>query len=579
MDYDILSSPHSKRRPINMNHKKYLWLLLIISLSAFLSCGRPAPADLVLHSGKVVTVDDKFSIHEAVAVRGDKIVFVGSNQDVERYILPSTMVIDLKGQLVLPGLIDAHAHLHSLGDELTSLNITGTRSYQEIINAVAIRIQSTEPGEWVVGGRWDQNDWEERSFPVHDPLSEISPDNPVYLTRIDGNAAFANQKALELAGITKDTPDPVGGFIIRKENGEPTGVLVNRAMNLVSDNIPADSEEQFKQKFLKAVRSCLSVGLTGVHEAGIGPQHIALYKNLIDRGQLNMRVYAMLGEEKDLPLDTDLAVYFKENRIEQYGRHLLSVRSIKLFFDGALGSRGAAFFTPYQDDPGNTGLLRITPEYITAISKAALEADMGVNTHCIGIRGNRLCLEAYEKALQENAKPDHRFRIEHAQIVEKQDVEKFASLGIIPSMQPTHCTSDMYFVEERIGSQRAEGAYAWRWFIDAGLPIPCGSDFPVESNNPLLGIYAAVTRQDPTGWPEGGWHPEQRLTIEEAIKGFTIWAAFAAFQEDVLGSIEKGKYADFTVLDKDILIIPPKEILNTQTIYTIVGGQIRYRAQ
>lgn len=562
-----------------MKHKKWLHFLGLICVSVIFSCGRPSPADLVLHGGKVVTVDENFSIHEAVAVRGDKIVFVGSNEDVEKYILPSTMVIDLEGQLVLPGLIDAHAHLHSLGDELTSLNITGTTSYQEIIDSVAIRVQSTESGEWIVGGRWDQNDWEDKAFPMHDPLSEVSPDNPVYLTRIDGNAAFANQKALELAGITKDTPDPVGGVIIRKENGDPTGVLVNRAMNLVSDNIPPDSEEHFKQKFLKAVRDCLSVGLTGVHEAGIGPQHIALYKNLIDNGQLNMRVYAMLGEEKDLPLDMDLAAYFKKHRIEQYGRHLLSVRSIKLYFDGALGSRGAAFFEPYQDDPDNTGLLRITPEYITAISRAALEAGMGVNTHCIGVRGNRLCLEAYEKAMQENPKPDHRFRIEHAQILERQDVDKFVALGIIPAMQPTHCTSDMYFVEDRVGPERAKGAYAWRWFIDAGLVIPCGSDFPVESNNPLLGIYAAVTRQDPAGWPEGGWHPEQRMTIREAIKGFTIWAAFGAFQEDVLGSIEVGKYADFTVLDKDILEIAPKEILQTKTVYTIVGGQIRYRSQ
>jgi hypothetical protein len=560
-----------------MKNKKYLYCLVIISFVTIVACGRPAPADLVLYNGKVVAVDEAFSTHEAVAAREDKIVFVGSDQDVEKYILPSTTVIDLKGQLVLPGLIDAHAHLHSLGDELTSLNVTGSKSYQEIIDAVAIRVQSTEPGEWITGGRWYQNDWEDKAFPVHDPLSEVTPENPVFLSRIDGNAAFANQKAIEIAGISKDTPDPVGGFIIRKENGEPSGVLVNRAMDLVAENIPPDSDEQFKQKFLKAVRSCLSVGLTGVHEAGIGTRHINLYKNLIDNNQLNMRVYAMLGEEKDLPMDMDLAAYFKKHRIEQYGHHLLSVRSIKLYFDGALGSRGAAFYAPYEDDPDNNGLLRITPEYITAISRAALEADMGVNTHCIGIRGNRLCLEAYEKAFQENPKPDHRFRIEHAQILEPQDVEKFVSLGIIPAMQPTHCTSDMYFVEDRVGKERAKGAYAWRWFIDAGLVIPCGSDFPVESNNPLLGIYAAVTRQDPEGWPEGGWNPEQRMTIQEAIKGFTIWAAYSAFQEDVLGSIEVGKYADFTVLDKDILEIAPKELLTAKTVYTIVGGKIRYR--
>jgi len=558
------------------------FLIIIIAIIAAIltiSCGRPSPADLVLRGGKVVTVDEDFSIHEAVAVRGDKIVFVGSNKEVEKYILPSTNVIDCSGNLVLPGLIDAHAHLHSLGDELTYLNVTGTSSYQEIIGRVTARVKTSEPGEWIVGGRWDQNDWEDKSFPVHIPLSEVSPDNPVYLNRIDGNAAFANQKALEIAGITKDTPDPVGGVIIHDEKGEPTGVLVNRAMNLVTDKIPPDSDEQFKQKFLKAVRSCLAVGLTSVHEAGIGPRHIYLYKDLIDNGQLKMRVYAMLGEEKDLPLDMELVDYFKKHRIEEYGHHLLSVRSIKLFFDGALGSRGAAFFKPYEDDPENTGLLRITPEYIHEISKAALEANMGVNTHCIGIRGNRLCLEAYAQALKENPKQDHRFRIEHAQIVEKEDIEKFVSLGVIPSMQPTHCTSDMYFVKDRIGEERAKGAYAWRWFIDAGLTIPCGSDFPVESNNPLLGIYAAVTRQDVKGWPEGGWFPKQRMTIEEAIKGFTIWAAYAAFQEDDLGSIEVGKYGDFTVLDKDILEINPKETLNTKVVYTIVGGQVRYRAK
>jgi predicted amidohydrolase YtcJ len=562
-----------------MKTEKWFYLCVLICMATFLSCGRPSPADLVLRGGKVVTVDESFSIQDAVAVRKDKIVFVGSNKDVEKYILPSTTVIDCSGKLVLPGLIDAHAHLHSLGEELTYLNITSTTSYQQIIEKVAARVQTCEPGEWIVGGRWDQNDWEDKSFPVHTPLSEVSPDNPVYLNRIDGNAAFANQKALEIAGITKETADPEGGMIIRDENGEPTGVLVNRAMNFVTDKIPPDTDEQFKQKFLNAVRSCLKVGLTSVHEAGIGPRHINLYKSLIDNNQLNLRIYAMLGEETEFPLDMDLVDHFMKYRIQEYGNHLLSVRSIKLFFDGALGSRGAAVYEPYEDDPDNTGLLRITPEYIYAISKAALEADMGVNTHCIGIRGNRLCLEAYEKALKEHPAQDHRFRIEHAQIVEKKDVEKFASLGVIPSMQPTHCTSDMSFVADRIGQERAKGAYAWRWFLDAGLKIPCGSDFPVESNNPLLGIYAAVTRQDPNGWPEGGWHPEHCMTIQEAIKGFTIWAAYAAFQEDALGSIEVGKYGDFTVLDKDIFEIDPLGIPSTQVVYTIVGGQLRYRAK
>jgi predicted amidohydrolase YtcJ len=285
----------------------------------------------------------------------------------------------------------------------------------------------------------------------------------------------------------------------------------------------------------------------------------------------------MLGEQEKPELTGDLEAYFQKNRIEQYGNYFLSVRSIKLFFDGALGSRGAAFFQPYADDPGNRGLLRITPEYITRVARAALKVGMGVNTHCIGIRGNRLCLDAYEIALKEIPTKDHRFRIEHSQVVRQEDVKKFAALGVIPSMQPTHCTSDMYFVEDRIGKQRAEGAYAWQWFLEAGMVIPCGSDFPVESNNPLFGIYAAVTRQDVKGWPEGGWFPQHRMTIKEAIKGFTIWAAYGAFQEDVLGSIEKGKLADFTVLDRDILEIEAKEIPKTKVLYTIVGGKIRYR--
>ncbi|MFA9455093.1 MAG: amidohydrolase, partial [Candidatus Aminicenantaceae bacterium] len=402
----------------------------------------------------------------------------------------------------------------------------------------------------------------------------------VYLRRVDGNSAFVNQKALDLAGITNDTPNPFGGVIHRKSNGEASGVLINKAMNLVKDKFPEETEAAYSDKLLKAVDSCLAVGLTGWHEAGVSPWEIGIYKDLIDEGRLHMRAYAMLGAQEAALLEgsaEEIAEYFKEQRIESYGNTMLSVRSIKLFFDGALGSRGAAFYEPYADDPENRGLLRVTPEYITRISQAALLADMGVNTHCIGIRGNRLCLDSYEKAFEAFPKPDHRFRIEHSQFVRDEDIAKFAKLGVVPAMQPTHCTSDMRMVPARVGMERARGGYAWRSFLDAGMVIPCGSDFPVESNNPMLGIYAAVTRQDAEGDPEGGWFPEQRMTIEEAIKGFTIWAAYGAFQEDLLGSIEVGKLADFTVLDKDILTIPPSEILNTQALYTIVGGQVRYK--
>ncbi|MFC1514058.1 amidohydrolase [candidate division KSB1 bacterium] len=553
-------------------------LLLIAILT--LSCGGMMTADMVLLNGKVATVDENFSIQEAVAVKDNKIVFVGSNNDAAVYIGDKTEVIELDGELVLPGLIDGHAHMHNLGEELMNLDIYGTTSFQQIVDKVAERVKTAEPGEWIIGGRWDQNNWDVKQFPEHDALSKVSPDNPVYLRRVDGNSAFVNKKALEIAGITKDTPDPFGGVIHRKSNGEASGVLINKAMNLVKDKFPEETEEQYREKLLKAVESCLSVGLTGWHEAGVSPWEIGIYKNLIDEDKLHMRAYAMLGEQEASLLDGDaaqIAEYFKENRIEEYGGYILSVKSIKLFFDGALGSRGAAFFEPYSDDPDNIGLLRVTPEYIYTISKAALMADMGVNTHCIGIRGNRLCLDAYEKAFIELPRDDHRFRIEHSQIVRDEDIAKFAELGIIPAMQPTHCTSDMRMVPDRVGNERAKGAYAWRSFMDAGMVIPCGSDFPVESNNPMLGIYAAITRQDVSGSPEGGWFPDQRMTIEEAIKGFTIWAAYGAFQEDVLGSIEVDKLADLTVLDTDILTAEPEKILTTKALYTIVGGEVKYK--
>jgi predicted amidohydrolase YtcJ len=534
-------------------------------------------ADMVIMEARIATVDDDFSFAEAVAVTGDIITFVGSNSEVEKFIGSETEVLKLNGKLVLPGLIDAHGHLHSLGEQLANLDINGTKSYAEIIGLVAERVKTLQPGEWIIGGRWNQNEWPVREFPHHEELSRVSPDNPVYLTRVDGNSAFANKKAMELAGITRETPDPDGGKFIKGADGEPTGVLINQAMGYIKRILPVNTPEQKEAKFKMAVQACIEAGLTGIHEAGIGPAEIQLYKSLIDRDELDIRLYAMLGEQEKPVLDFDLLPYFLENRIPEYGNHMLSVRAIKLFFDGALGSRGAAFYEPYADDPGNIGLLRVSPEYIVKVTKAALEADMGVATHCIGIRGTRLCVDAYEEALNAVPKTDHRLRVEHAQIVRPEDVAKFKALNIIPSMQPTHATSDMGFVADRIGEERTNGAYAWRWFRDAGLTIPMGSDFPVESVNPLYGIYSAVTRQDHNGQPPGGWHPEQRLTMEEAIRGFTIWAAHAAYQDEVLGSIETGKLADFTILDKNILEIDPKEILDAKVIYTIVGGKIRFQ--
>ena len=535
-------------------------------------------AELVIQGGKVATVDADFSIQEAVAVLNGKIVFTGDRKTIQTYIGPRTKVIELEGGLVLPGLVDAHAHMNSYSKELTSLNVTGTESYEELVHRVADHVRITKPGEWITGGRWDQNQWPCLDFPVHDALSEVSPNNPVYLKRVDGNAALVNGKALELAGMNKNYPNPIGGVIHRKADGEPTGVILNRAMDVVEALIPPDTAEQYESKILTAIDHAASYGLTGWHEAGVIPWEIAIYNRLEKRGALKLRCYAMLGDERNPEYKGDLVSYFRENRQDDES-YMFSVRSVKLFFDGALGSRGAAFYEPYSDDSENVGLIRITPEYIERVARAALETGMQVGTHAIGIRGNRLCLEAYEKALKDNPVKDHRFRIEHAQFVEPQDVAKFAELGIIPDMQPTHCTSDMSFVERRVGTKRASAGYVWRDFLDKGLIIPCGSDFPVESPDPLLGIYAAITRTDVRGKPEGGWYPGQRMTIEEAIRGFTIWAAVASFQEKMLGSIEIGKFADFTVLDRNILDSPTHEILETQVLFTIVGGKIVYQVE
>lgn len=378
-----------------MRHlKTYVTIFLFLTFS-IISCGPKEEADLVLRNGKVATVDADFSIQQAIAIQGDRIVFVGSNEAVNSYVGSNTEVIDLEEKLVLPGLIDGHAHMHNLGEEVMNLDIYGAASFQEIVDKVAERAKTAQPGEWIFGGRWDQNNWEDKKFPEHDDLSAVSPENPVYLRRVDGNSAFVNQKALDLAGITDNTPNPFGGVIHRKSNGEASGVLINKAMNLVKDKFPEETEAAYSDKLLKAVDSCLAVGLTGWHEAGVSPWEIGIYKDLIDKGQLHMRAYVMLGQQESALLEgsvEDIAAYFKEQRIEDYGNTMLSVRSIKIFFDGALGSRGAAFYEPYTDDPENNGLLRVTPEYITKISKAALIADMGVNTHCIGIRGTGCAL-------------------------------------------------------------------------------------------------------------------------------------------------------------------------------------------
>jgi hypothetical protein len=374
-----------------------------------------------------------------------------------------------------------------------------------------------------------------------------------------------------MAGITRDTPDPEGGRIVRDEGGEPTGILIDNALLLIDDVVPDPTYDELVERALLAQQECLRFGLTGIGDAGIDSAMIEVYKDLFEDGRLQIRIYAMLDSDR-IPLDD----YYRIGPQVGLFRDHLTLRSIKMYADGALGSRGAALMEPYSDDPENRGLITAREEEIYAVCLKALEHGFQVCTHAIGDRANRIVLSAYEQALEEHPVDDHRFRIEHAQIVSLDDIPRFARSGIIPSMQPTHATSDMYWAEERVGPERIKGGYAWRSLLDTGARIPFGSDFPVESPNPLWGIYAAVTRQDHSGWPEGGWYPEQKLTIPEAVRGFTLEAAYGAFEEEIKGSLEAGKLADMVVLSKDIFTVPPREILSTEVVMTIIGGEVVY---
>ena len=529
-------------------------------------------ADLVLVNGRILTLDNGHHEAEAVAVRDGLILEVGKSRRILSLAGDGTERIDLEGKLVIPGLTDAHGHLMSLGTRLASLDLTETGSVEEILERVRLHAAGKPASAWILGRGWDQNDWPDKRFPHHRGLTGAAPRNPVFLRRIDGHAVWVNSRALELAGIDASTKDPEGGRILR-EGGRPTGVLIDSAVDLVETLIPPPSRNEQMDRLETAAQACLRSGLTSIHDAGVDRERIGLYRDLIDQGRLGIRVYAMLGGTG--PMETpDLS----EPPLLSYGDGMLAVRSIKLGVDGALGSRGAALLEPYSDDPDNSGLIVRPPGEIASIAERALRMGYQVSVHAIGDRGNRLVLDAFQETFQKVPEGRKlRNRIEHAQILSAEDLPRLADLGIIASMQPTHCTSDMYWAGERLGEARTAGAYAWRTLLNSGARLVCGSDFPVESEEPLRGIYAAVTREDPSGWPEGGWHPEEKLTVQEAIRCFTEDAAYAAFEEDWRGTIEAGKWADFTVLSKDITRIPHDEILTTEVEFTIVGGNVAYR--
>jgi predicted amidohydrolase YtcJ len=547
-------------------------LAAVLAVAAPPVGAQPAPADLIVTNARIYTADDARPRVEALAVRGGRIAFIGSAREAEALRGAATRVVDAGGETVIPGMVDAHAHFAGLAETLRSVDLTGTRSQAEAVARVVARARMVPPGTWIQGRGWDQNAWGDTRFPTHDALSAAVPGHPVYLTRVDGHAAWVNAAAMQRAGLTRAARDPDGGRILRDAAGAPTGVLIDRAEGLVSRHIPGPTRAETRQGLTDAMAVMHRWGLTGMHDAGASRALIELYDEMAGAGALPLRLYVMIGDDS-----AALAHYFAKGPVAGAHDGNLWVRAVKLYADGAMGSRGAALLEPYSDDPNNMGLLLSAPAHIRDVAARGLAAGFQVNTHAIGDRGNRVVLDAYEQALAARPTADHRFRVEHAQVLHSDDLPRFAQLGVIPSMQASHQTSDMYWVGKRLGPTRTLGAYAWRSLLESGVVIPNGSDFPVEAVNPLISFHAAIARQDARDWPAGGWLPEQRMTREEALKSMTLWPAYAGFQEGELGSLSVGKRADFVILDRDIMRVPAELVLGTRVRSTWLGGREVYR--
>lgn len=509
-------------------------------------------------------------------MKADKIVFVGNNDGAMRLVGPNTRVIDLKGATVLPGLTDAHVHLSGVGAREMTLNLEGTNTLEDFLAKVKARVDQTRPGQWVTGRGWIETFWKPPVFPTRQDLDRIAPNNPVYLTRADGHASIANSAALRLAGITRTTAAPEGGAINKDRQGEPTGMLIDRAQGLVGRLVPPPSEAEQDEQILRGAQREVELGWTQIHEAGSGWAAVERLRRLYRDGKLKLRIYQSI-RGPGTAVDSLIA---RGASVGEFGGRL-TVRTIKVTIDGALGSRGAALLEPYSDDPRNTGLITADTVAYKAMLLGALRNGIQVMTHAIGDRGNRLTLDFYERAMQavpaaERKVAEPRWRDEHSQIVNPADLPRFKQLGIIASMQPSHAISDLYFAPARLGLERLKGAYAWQSFLKLGVPVAGGSDAPVERGEPMIEFYAAVARKDLQGRSGEGWHPEERVSREQALKMFTVWPAFASFEEASRGSIEVGKLADLTILDQDIMRIPELEILKAKTLYTVINGEIAY---
>ena len=534
----------------------------MVSILSFNCTGQKQKVDLLVINAKVYSVDENFNVFESFAIQDGKFVAVGTNSQIEE-AYTSDSILDLNGKPVYPGLYDAHCHFVGYGLGLSEANLVGTNSFDEIIDLIKKHsIEHTE--EWVIGRGWDQNDWALKDLPENTKLNEAFPNKPVVLTRVDGHALIANDEALKRAGITVQSK--ISGGEIIKKNGKLTGILIDNAMSLMNRVIPLPDKDTKLKAILNAQKNCFSVGLTTVCDAGLDYDVVELLIELSRAKQLKMHVYAMLSPSKK-----NLENFVKKGPVISDG---INIRCIKLYADGALGSRGACLLKPYADDPGNKGLIVEDINTLKDIYLAAYNYNFQVATHAIGDSANRLVLNLYGEILKD--RNDRRWRIEHAQVVDKNDFSLFKKFSVIPSVQPTHATSDMYWAGNRLGPERIKFAYAYKSLLETNSWIPLGSDFPVEDINPLFGFYAAVSRMDQKFFPERGFQSEQALTKQEALRGMTIWAAKSCFEENEKGSIEPGKLADFVILDKDIMEVDIKEIPKVKVQATYIGGEKVY---
>ncbi len=518
--------------------------------------------DLVVHNAVIYTLDGSFSTVQAMAIDGDTIVALGAEQEI-RNNFSSKRRLDAGGKAIYPGFIDSHCHFVFYGLSKLELDLTGTKSWAECLEVIQSHAKSA-PGEWILGRGWDQNDWAVKEFPTNKELTELFPDRPVYISRVDGHAAIANAEALKRAGLTR--PQKVKGGEMVEIDGKLTGLLIDRAMEKVDEVIADPNEKELRQAILRAQEDCFAVGLTTVDDAGLDPHVIELIEQMQDEGALKMRVYAMLN-----PTDEGMEYMSKNMRVS---KERLTVRSVKLYGDGALGSRGAALKNHYHDDPGNKGEMLYDRKYYSSWAGKAGVHGYQINTHCIGDRANQILLDVYQEHL--GGTNDKRWRIEHAQVVTGIDMAKFGRFNILPSIQPTHATSDMAWAEDRLGAERIEGAYAYRSLLEQNGQVLLGTDFPVEGIDPLETFYAAVFRKDDAGTPEGGWRTDQGLSRKEALMGMTIWGAIGNFEEKVKGSFEEGKVADFVILDRDIMRVSESSIKKAKVEQTFIAGERVY---